>query len=198
MTRPIPPASRGVGAAAVETPDAAQLAAEMDGLLDEIATTLTGKPFVKGARERQARIHFARPITGAGFTYPWNEVRILYSADAWNTRDWRRETLAHELVHLVKYGATPINSVAQEYEAYRTAAQVQVEFKQMTPLEAARAYPDFFGLDPEHTSRAANLERLRKAFAYYAILPIEQPTKFAEKLVTLLAEAIWLMTQRRR
>ncbi len=94
----------------------------------ELETTPTGRPLVEWVRRHKPTILLGRPITGGGFTYPWPLRRIVISGDY--NDDWLRGALAHELVHLSRYGGpgTVFGSLEQERQAAWVAAKCWTEY----------------------------------------------------------------------
>ena len=94
----------------------------------ELETTPTGRPLVEWVRRHQPSIRLGRPITGAGFTYPWPFGRIVISGDY--DDEWLRGALAHELLHRIKYGGpgTIFGSLEQEREATWVSARCWTEY----------------------------------------------------------------------
>jgi len=143
----------------------------------EIESTPTGRPLVAWVRRRRPRIVFGRPPTGGGFTYPWPLRRIVISP-SYND-DWLRGALAHELVHLIKYGGpgSLFASLEQERECTWTAARVWTEYPpdDPTPPAMRRNYREQAGwvLDqPPHVVRRI----IRTTWGdFYRRLPELQP-----------------------
>ncbi len=102
----------------------------------EIETTPTGRPLVAWVRKYKPRIAFGRPITGAGFPYPWPIGHIIISAEY--DDEWLRGAVAHELVHLIKYGGPKalFGSLEQEREATWVSAKVWTEYPPDDPTPA--------------------------------------------------------------
>ena len=94
----------------------------------ELETTPTGRPLVQWVRQHQPQIILGQPLTGAGFTYPWPFGHIVISPDY--DDEWLRGALAHELVHLIKYGGpgTMVGSLEQERECTWVAAKCWTEY----------------------------------------------------------------------
>ncbi|HBY98281.1 MAG: hypothetical protein M5U01_23300 [Ardenticatenaceae bacterium] len=142
--------------------------------LDEIAQTPTGKPLVAWVRRHRPAISFGTPITGGAFTYPWPFKKIVIKDDY--GEEWQRETLAHELAHMIRWHGNFVGSLEQEYDAYRVGAQVRCEHDgcdwRDPHGQAAQWYPDLFG--PGATP-GAFMAALRQRDPFYAVLPWQQP-----------------------
>jgi hypothetical protein len=144
-------------------------------MLEEIATTPTGWPLVDYVRLHWPRITYGTPAFGGGaFAYPWPFSRILLMDVS--TEEWQRETLAHELVHLVRWRGHLVGSLEQEYDAYLTAAKVRCEFRgwdwTQPDEQAIKHYPLFFG---PKANKAEYKRQLPSRLAFYSALPWEQP-----------------------
>lgn len=143
-------------------------------LLEEIASTPTGWPLIDWVRLHWPPIEYGQPITGGAFAYPWPFARVVLK-DAGSV-DWQRETLAHELSHMIRWRGHLVGSLEQEYDAYLTAARVRCEWAgwdwTVPDPEAVRHYPLLFGptADKDEFKR-----RLPGRLAFYGILPWEQP-----------------------
>ncbi len=146
----------------------------IEAYLNEIEATPTGAPLVTWARRHPFPIQFGTPMFGAAFAFPWPFRRIVL-LDNWGD-EWLRETLAHELTHIVRWQKHSVGSLEQEYDAYHTAAKVRCEhngWSWSTPdSEAVRHYPLFFGPAADENEFKRKLpERL----AFYGVLPWMQP-----------------------
>lgn len=71
-------------------------------LMLDIESTPTGRPYIEWVRKHKPRIDLGKPITGGGFTYPWPLDYIIITPVY--DDEWLRGAIAHELLHLVKYG----------------------------------------------------------------------------------------------
>jgi hypothetical protein len=157
--------------------------------LEEIGSTPTGWPLVDWVRLHWPKISFGIPLTGGAFAYPWPLARVVLR-DAW-TEEWQRETLAHELVHLIRWRGHLVGSLEQEYDAYLTAAKVRCEWNRWdwrTPdEEAVKHYPLFFG-------PGANKEQFKRELPnrlpFYGVLPWEQPYS-APAIAKAMAQQGW-------
>ncbi|MGH2543601.1 MAG: hypothetical protein ACRDIB_12420 [Ardenticatenaceae bacterium] len=172
-------------------------------LLTEIATTPTGWPLVDWVRLHWPPIRYGDPPSGLGaFAYPWPFARIILK-DAW-TEEWQRETLAHEMTHLIRWRGHLVASLEQEYDAYLTAARVRCEYNGwdwMKPdEEAIRHYPLFFGpsADKDEYKR-----QLPSKATFYSILPWSQPRQPLTILLEMVKQGLHglrliLLTVRKR
>lgn len=156
--------------------------------LDEIEATPTGAPLVTWVRTHPFPIMFGKPLFGAAFAFPF--PRLIVLLDMWGD-EWLRETLAHELVHIVRWQKHMVASLEQEYDAYFTAAKVRCEhngWSWTTPDEnAIRYYPLFWGpkADADEFKR-----KLPERLAFYGALPWAQP-RTAMGVVGALSKQAW-------
>lgn len=142
--------------------------------LEEIGSTATGWPLVDWVRLHWPKINFGKPMTGGAFAYPWPLARIVIM-DA-GSEEWQRETIAHELVHMVRWRGHFVGSLEQEYDAYLTAAKVRCEWNgwdwRIPHEQVIKYYPLLFG-------PAANKEEFKRQLptrlAFYGALPWDQP-----------------------
>lgn len=109
----------------------------------EIEQTPTGRPMITWVRKHWPKIVFGTPVTGAGFTYPWPLRYIVVTPDY--DDEWLRGALAHELVHLIKYGGpgTVFGSLEQEREATWVSAKVWTEYPPDDP-NPPQSRPNYF------------------------------------------------------
>ncbi len=144
-------------------------------LLSEVAQTPTGWPLIDWVQLHWPVIEYGEPPPGLGaFCYPWPVARVIIK-NAWS-EDWQRKTLAHELVHMIRWRGHLVGSLEQEYDAYRTEAQVHCEWHGWNWMEpdakAIENYPLFFG---PAASRDEFMRQLPSRAQFYAILPWNQP-----------------------
>lgn len=162
--------------------------------LDEIAQTPSGRPLVEWVRRHQPEIVFGTPITGGAFTYPWPLKKIVIKDDY--GEEWQRETLAHELAHMVRWNGHLVGSLEQEYDAYRIGAQIRCELAgcdwRRPDGQAASWYPDLFG---PGATRDAFITALRRRDPFYAILPVQQPRTIWEVARALAHQAAFGIRQ---
>lgn len=142
--------------------------------LEEIEATPTGAPLVTWVRRHPFPIHFGTPLFGAAFAFPFPFRRVVM-LDNWGD-EWLRETLAHELVHIVRWQKHMVGSLEQEYDAYLTAAKVRCEHNgwswQKPDENAIRHYPLFFGAAAD---RDKFKRELPQRLAFYGVMPWMQP-----------------------
>ncbi len=158
--------------------------------LEEIASTPTGWPLIDWVRLHWPRIQFGEPPPGLGaFCYPWPFASILIK-DAWGD-EWKRETIAHELAHMIRWRGHLVASLEQEYDAYLTAARVRCEFNGWdwrAPDElSVRHYPLFFG---PGASKTEFKQQLPRKAPFYGVLPWEQPYS-PVPILTAMAQQGW-------
>lgn len=157
--------------------------------LDEIEATPTGAPLVTWVRHHPFPIMFGKPLFGAAFAFPF-PLRAIVLLDMWGD-EWLRETLAHELVHIVRWQKHMVASLEQEYDAYLTAAKVRCEHNGWSWIQpdenAIKHYPLFWG--PK--ANAAEFKRkLPERLAFYGVLPWAQPRNPAG-VVQALSKQAW-------
>jgi hypothetical protein len=161
--------------------------------LEEIATTPTGWPLVDMVRLHWPRISYGQPLTGGALAYPW-PIDWIIMRDVGSV-EWQRETLAHELGHMMRWRGHFVASLEQEYDANLTAARVRCEWNGWNwtkpDEEAVRHYPLLFGPDADKDEFK---RRLRERLPLYAILPWEQPRGPIPILVAMLQQG-WFFTK---
>jgi hypothetical protein len=157
--------------------------------LEEIERTPTGRPLIEWVREHQPDIEFGNPRFASGaFTYPW-PIRKIVLTEAFG-EEWERETIAHELAHMVRWSGHLVGSLQQEYDAYRIGAQVRCEHAgedwRDPKSKAARWYPELFGPD---ASPEKFQESLKDRDPFYAELPWKQPSSILEVIRSMARQA---------
>jgi len=160
----------------------------IERFLAEIATTPTGWPLVDWVRLHWPKISYGRPLTGGAFAFPYPFARVVIK-DAWS-EEWQRETLAHELVHMVRWRGHLVDSLEQEYDAYFTAAKVRCEWNGWDWSEpheqAVKHYPLFFG---PKANKDEFKRTLPQRLDFYAVLPWHQPYQLHLIIKELLKQA---------
>ena len=146
----------------------------IEQFLEEIARTPTGWPLVDFVRLHHPKIEWGVPMTGGAFAYPWPFARIIIGEAG--SDEWKREALAHELVHLIRWRGHLVGSLEQEYDAYLTSAKVRCEHNgwdwTKPDAESIKHYPLFFGpkADKDEFKR-----QLRTRLPLYNVFPWQQP-----------------------
>jgi hypothetical protein len=143
----------------------------------EIESTPTGRPLIAWVREHQPKIVLGRPITGGGFTYPWPLSYIVISPGY--DDEWLRGALAHELVHLIKYGGpgSLFGSLQQEWECTWVSAKIWTEYPpgDRTPPQSRPLYFENAGWVLDQAP-ATTREIIRTSWGdFYKHIPEFQP-----------------------